>query len=73
MLCLNGKYRNPHVSKNIFTSSVYFAESTTSRVAKAAVSPTYGRVSKIVAWLVWPLVVGGGLCIRSEALGIKEP
>lgn len=39
---------------------------------KLAVSPTFGRVSKIVFMLVWPLVLGGGLRSRIELLYTLE-
>lgn len=49
--------------------SVYFSERRRAVMLKMAISPTFGRVSKIVSWLVCPLVVGGGLCNRSGAFG----
>ena len=52
--------------------SVYLFERIHPTAENVTVSPTFGRVSKIVFMLDSPLVVGGGLRNRSEPLGAQQ-
>lgn len=58
--------------KNKLTKVEYLCERTHNIITTLAVSPRFGRVSRIIFMFDCPLVVGGGLRIRGGALGKKK-